>query len=90
MDESDCQNHLCICCCVPGTDWVLGVHHRCENAALDIGDTTDMRIGQVGYERQAERGHDCRVLDAGSLRGNRIVHMRGLENKTAICFEQED
>jgi hypothetical protein len=32
-----------------------------------LGDFTDMRVGQVGYERQAERRHDCRILGAGCL-----------------------
>ena len=33
----------------------------------------------MGHERQAERRHDCRILDAGCLREDRVVHMRGLE-----------
>jgi hypothetical protein len=32
-----------------------------------LGGFTDMRVGQVGYERQAERRHDCRILGVGCL-----------------------
>jgi hypothetical protein len=36
----------------------------------NIGTFTDTSIGQVGYERKAERGHDCRILAAECLGGN--------------------
>jgi hypothetical protein len=45
----------------------------------EMGDFTDGRVGQVGYERQAERRYDCGVLGARSLSGHRVVHMRRME-----------
>jgi len=41
-----------------------------------IGILTDNGVGQMGYERQAERGHDCRILDTCCFTRNRVVHMR--------------
>ena len=46
---------------------------------LNIGAFIDVCIGQVGYERQEERGYGCGILGAGCLGGERVVHMRGLE-----------
>lgn len=45
----------------------------------ESGVFADKVVGQVGYERQAERGHDCRVLGDGCLGGVWVVHMRGQE-----------
>jgi hypothetical protein len=45
-----------------------------------LGNYTDARVGQVGYEGQAERRHDCGVLGAESF-GARVVHMRDLEGE---------
>ncbi len=46
----------------------------------------------MGYERQAERGYDCRVLGDGCLGRDWVVHMRGQEGMqstyhVAMCLE---
>ena len=46
---------------------------------LESGVFADKVVGQVGYERKAERGYDCRVLGDGCLGGDWVVHMRGQE-----------
>jgi hypothetical protein len=58
MDEPDCPDHLCIRCCVPTDVRML---------QWKSGGFADKVVGQVGYERKAERGHDCRVLGDGLL-----------------------
>jgi hypothetical protein len=42
----------------------------------ESGVFADAVVGQVGYERQAERGHDRRVLGDGYSGGEWVVHMR--------------
>jgi hypothetical protein len=59
---------------------------------LESGVFADKVVGQVGYERKAERGYDCRVLGDGCLGGDWVVHMRGQEGmqstyQASMCLE---